>query len=92
MITSDVRTVSSGIITQHKEVSLMEAFARAERAEQGRDIERWMRLRLESAVKRHLELQKQLQQLQNRRIDKHHIVISDYVANVGARTESLECI
>lgn len=92
MITSDNRSISSGIITRRNEVSLIEAIARAERAEQDRDQERWMRLRLESAVKRHLELQKQLQQLQNRRIDKHHIVSSDYVANVGARTESLECI
>ena len=79
MTDSDVKIVD----TQHGNVVLAKAIARAKCAEQARDDERWMRLRLESVVKRHLELQRQLQQLQNRRTDEHHLISSDYVTNMG---------
>ena len=79
MTDSSVKSVDS----KQSDVVLARAIARAECAEHARDNERWMRLRLESAVKRHLELQKQLQQLQNRRRDEHHLISSDYVTNMG---------
>lgn len=85
-VSSDSAVYTLRLFAQQRDLSfirLADASERAQRAEQERDIERSMRVRLEKAVTMHLRLTKQLEELREQtkilHNDEYHLVSSDYI-------------